>query len=171
MSTEVWRTVPGWDGYYEVSDQGNVRSVDRVVPNRPGVTMMRRGRLLKPTPSHDGYAEVWLSRDNKRTYARVSRLVAEAFHGPCPDGMECRHIDGDKSNNTAENLAWGTRSENTYDKVRHGTHPMSKKTHCLRGHPLSGSNVYHIKSGGRACKTCHNILRRQRRAQQKAMNQ
>ncbi|SEE26631.1 NUMOD4 motif-containing protein [Gordonia malaquae] len=160
---ESWRPIPGWENFYEVSDLGRVRSVNRTIETRPGVFANRRGRVLTPSLSPDGYAHVWLCRGNRRTFQRVSRAVATAWHGPCPKGMECRHLDGDKTNNTPANLAWGSRSENTHDKVRHGTHPMARKTHCKRGHPLSGPNVYMI-NGGRRCRTCVNQQKRDRRA-------
>lgn len=56
-------------------------------------------------------------------YALVHRLVLEAFVGPCPPGMECRHLDGDGGNNRPENLKWGTHQENEDDKKRHATRP------------------------------------------------
>ena len=64
----------------------------------------------------------------------VHRLVLAAFHGPCPEGMQARHLNGDKLDNRAENLAWGTPSENAADKIRHGTcqvgesHPQARLT-------------------------------------------
>lgn len=64
----------------------------------------------------------------------MHRVIAEAFHGPCPEGMECRHLDGDSSNNRPSNLAWGTRKSNAKDRVIHGTacagerHGMAKLT-------------------------------------------
>lgn len=62
----------------------------------------------------------------------LHRLICEAFHGPCPDGMQCRHLDGDKSNNAASNLSWGTKKQNEDDRKAHGTtasgenNPMAK---------------------------------------------
>jgi predicted XRE-type DNA-binding protein len=61
----------------------------------------------------------------------VHRLVCEAFHGPCPDGMHCRHLDGSRANNTPSNLCWGTKAENEADKLRHGT--------LLKGEDVGGS--------------------------------
>jgi len=167
MSIEEWRPVVGWEGFYEVSSQGGVKSLDRFVPNRPGVTMHRRAHVLVLAQSKDGYLHVWLCRENIRYQYRVSRLVALTFHGPCPEGMECRHLDGDKLNNKPSNLAWGTRSENTYDKVRHGTHPMARKTHCKRGHEFSAENTL-VHHGGRRCRTCSNSLKRDSRLAKKA---
>jgi HNH endonuclease len=57
----------------------------------------------------------------------LHRLIAEAFHGPCPDRHQCRHLDGDRSNNAAANLAWGTPKENNADKAAHGTAAYGEK--------------------------------------------
>jgi HNH endonuclease len=59
----------------------------------------------------------------------VHRLVLEAFVGPCPEGMECRHLDGNRTNNRLDNLAWGTRIENHEDMKRHGTRPTGSRHH------------------------------------------
>lgn len=59
--------------------------------------------------------------DGRRRSITVHRLVALAFHGPCPDGQECRHLNGDKLDNTKDNLAWGTQLQNREDALRHGT--------------------------------------------------
>jgi len=68
-----------------------------------------------------GYPQVGLYRDGKRTMSPVHKVVLEAFVGPRPDGMECRHLDGDRSNSCLVNLCWGTSSENKADMIKHGT--------------------------------------------------
>ena len=74
--------------------------------------------------------------------------------------MECRHLDDDKTNNTPENLCWGTRSENTYDKIRNGRHPMAAKTHCKRGHAFDEVNTYrNPATGSRRCRKCKRLRR------------
>lgn len=69
-----------------------------------------------------GYRYVMLNARGECYSHKVARLVLETFVGPCPDGMECRHLDGNKLNDDLENLCWGTRYENIQDKVIHGTH-------------------------------------------------
>jgi hypothetical protein len=91
--------------------------------------------LLKGTACGRGYRAVSYPLGGRR-YGRIyiHRGVCELFHGPCPDGMECRHLDGDHTNNRASNLAWGTTQQNSDDKIAHGTvcrgesNPMSKLT-------------------------------------------
>jgi hypothetical protein len=84
-------------------------------------------RVLKPIKMGN-YVGLQLVRSDGHTEkAYLHRLICEAFHGPCPPGMECRHLDGDKTNNAANNLAWGTRDENTSDRTRHGTNPVGER--------------------------------------------
>lgn len=99
-----------------VSDAGRVRSIDRIdTMGRPW-----RGIVLSPSVRR-GYPRVTLCRDGERDPRYVHRLVAEAFIGPCPDGMECCHIDGNSQNNSRSNLRWGTPTSNNADKIKHGT--------------------------------------------------
>jgi len=75
-------------------------------------------RLLNPTkPGNHGYYEVNINGKTRL----VHRLILETFVGPCPEGMECRHLDGNKLNNHVDNLQWGSRSENVQDAIKHGT--------------------------------------------------
>jgi hypothetical protein len=102
---EIWKDVPGYEGHYQVSDAGNVRS-------------LRLGRHLAITAQQSKHRSVRLSR--KHFY--VHALVLLAFVGPRPirdDGLrvECRHLDGDPSNNALANLRWGTVKENRADRV------------------------------------------------------
>lgn len=109
---EIWKPIPGYEGMYEVSDSGRVRSLDR--PDARGV--WRRGRVLCPmwlgaTKSHRGYAAVALHRGGNRDVRKVHRLVAQVFSAP-GEGPFVLHGDGDTSNNALSNLRWGTPSEN-----------------------------------------------------------
>lgn len=123
-SGEMWLPVPDCP-FYEVSDLGGVRSVHRFVLRkdyRNGKTsyIETRGSSLKGTSlkSNDGYREVYIA--GKR--ALVHRLVLMAFIGPCPQGMEGCHYDGDRTNNTLKNLRWDTKAANIADSKRLGTY-------------------------------------------------
>lgn len=122
---ENWRPVFGFEGLYEVSDLGRVRSLDRIVSckNRWGaVTAFRRcGRVLKPGPHQGGYLSINLYRTPEKRCTTVHILVAEAFLGPRPTGSEVCHGDGDKRNNLVDNLRYDTPAGNEYDKILHGT--------------------------------------------------
>ena len=80
------------------------------------------------------YLFVRLSRDGQAKTIAVHALVLTAFDKPRPVGLETRHLNGDAHDNRIANLAWGTRSENTLDQVRHGTHVNSRKARCPQGH-------------------------------------
>lgn len=154
---ERWLPVIGYEGSYEVSDFGRVRSLDRINSRGHSLT----GRVLSPCPNTSGHLQVPISAGCIQRLFQVHRLVLTAFVGPCPAGMEGCHWNGDPTDNRAANLRWDTQSANQLDSIRHGTHVQSSKTHCLQGHPFSGENLYiRPKSGGRSCNECQ----RQRRA-------
>ncbi len=123
----------------------------RQVPNYPGYAVSRCGRVASSKPKRgrgpstgwnvlsgwrrrDGYLSVSLCGGGNKVSRFVHRLVLMAWVGPCPDGMECRHLNGDPADNRMENLAWGTKQENQADRVRHNTdnrgsrHPLTKLT-------------------------------------------
>ncbi|MDI1263898.1 MAG: NUMOD4 domain-containing protein [bacterium] len=121
MSTlEIWKSVVGHAGEYEVSNLGRVRSLDREWPqvSRSGAvyTHHKRGRVLRPGRATAGHLTVALGRGNSRL---VHHLVLEAFVGPCPAGHECRHLNGQEDCNALSNLKWDTRGNNTRDKKWH----------------------------------------------------
>lgn len=104
---EIWKPVVGFEGKYEVSNRGRVKSYVR-----------KKGELLKPGFSSTGYLTVALGRGNSRT---LHSLVAEAFIGTRPEGYEVLHADGTRTNNCVSNLSYGTRADNIQDSIKHGT--------------------------------------------------
>ena len=153
---EIWKPVVGWEGLYEVSDHGRVRSLDRAVRTKGGQTTVREGRVLRPAINSNGYKIVVVQAGERRSALRVHRLVLAAFVGPCPEGMQVCHGDGDRTNNSLGNLRYGTASENRIDSVVHGTHPHAAKTHCPYGHPLTMPNLIRAlwRKGYRGCLAC-----------------
>ena len=117
MDEEVWKPIEEWEGLYEISSHGRVRSLDRLVRNRCGKYMLK-GRMLKQSSFSNKYLFVQL-QDNPRKECRlVHRLVAQAFI-PNPNGKkEVNHISGDKTDNQVTNLEWVTRSENLVHRNR-----------------------------------------------------
>ncbi len=119
---EEWRGIVGFKGRYEVSSLGRVRSLTHFLNQKDkggNFRLFRRpGKLLKPGIASNGYPTVAIGKGNTRT---CHSLVAEAFIGPCPSGKEVRHKDGCRLNPRATNLEYGTRTENIYDAIRHGT--------------------------------------------------
>jgi hypothetical protein len=126
---ERWLPVPGWEGSYEVSDLGRVRSVTRRVAvtlphGRPrcrgGVTWRTyQGKLLVPWYSN-GYPLVTLTRGKAVAKTRVGVLVLRAFRGDPEPGQEVRHGPGGKADSRLVNLCWGTRKENFADRLLYG---------------------------------------------------
>lgn len=118
---ETWKDIPGYEGCYQVSDEGRVRSLAhhvRLVAHGRETVRLSPGRVLKPGPSGPfGHVTVALGRGNSRL---VHQLVLGAFVGPRPTGMEGAHADGNGSNNRLENLRYATRSENNRDRVLQG---------------------------------------------------
>jgi hypothetical protein len=134
MSAEEWRAVPGFEGIYEVSDLGRVRSLKRYVPFRTGPhagsLKLIHERILVGSPDRYGYPTVDARHpDGKRHMMRVHQFVLRAFVGEPSPGQECLHGNGNPRDNRLSNLRWGTRSENIYDAVRHGTRggPAARK--------------------------------------------
>lgn len=121
MSTEYWKPVVGYEGLYEVSNQGRARSLARCVHTKTGVRQWK-GRVLKPRIGSGGYALVSLYDRERVLHVRVHVLVLETFVGPRPaKNYDCCHNDGNVTNNALNNLRWDTRKENHADLVRHGT--------------------------------------------------
>lgn len=155
---EAWKPIPGYEGYYEASNMGLVRSIDRILIRKNGQTCRQPGKVLAIcTAGPREYHAVYLYKCGKQKIYYIHRAVLSAFHG-APDGdMECRHLNGDKYDNRLENLAWGTPSENIYDQVGHGTHRNARKTHCIRGHEFNESNTRIDTLGRRVCLTCQRM--------------
>jgi hypothetical protein len=166
--SERWLPVVGWEGYYEVSDVGRVRSVERIVIHSTGGPTRIRERILSQFKTPRGHLNVALCRDSTKMNRTAHQLVIEAFVGPRPEGMECRHLNGDPADNRPENLMWGTASENTYDQVGHGTHVQARKTHCATCElPYDAANTYRSPTGKRHCRNCRNRINREIRARKK----
>ena len=110
---EKWRAIAGFEGYYEVSNFGDVRSVDRTVP-REGTRgdMLRKGQVRKPHVTPKGYLRVQLTQGGEPRSFQVHRLVAEAFIPNPENKPEVNHRNGNKRDNYLGNLEWATSSEN-----------------------------------------------------------
>ena len=154
---EEWRDIPGYEGYYQVSNHGEVRSLPRVVIRKDGKKMPLKGKTLRSFLDKDGYPRVNLRKVGAITQHPVHRLVLLAFLGGCPDGMQVLHGDGNPANNVISNLKYGSASENGRDSVRHGTHRNTRKSECPRGHVLEGRNLMPsaLKNDNRDCLACN----------------
>lgn len=162
---ELWREIPGFEGQYEVSDRGGIRSLDRVVTTRRG-PRRHRGGVLSPGQNTQGYFHVRIGSKTRT----VHQLVLAAFVGPKPPGMLTRHLNGINTDNRLENLVYGTYSENGKDTSLHGSDPQANKTHCPYGHAYAGENllIRTSEGGKRRCRTCKRAKDRRLYAKAKA---
>lgn len=137
---EIWKPVKGYEGLYEVSNTGRVKSVERTVKSYNGwnrtfhekILTLHSSKITTRHPKPMYHVELW--KDNKRKVPMIHRLVAEAFI-PNPDGKpQVNHIDGDRSNNRVDNLEWVTCSENSMHAYKTG---LSKPKGCK---PVKGVN-------------------------------
>lgn len=159
---ERWRDILGFPGY-QVSDLGRVRSF---WIGRRGAVIQDRPHVLKPKWTGRGRSRPRVVLCNKGAHSQryVYHLVLESFVGKCPVGMEARHLDDDQSNNRLTNLLWGTRSDNSKDRIRNGrtTARFSKGQRrvmyrmCVDGEPAV--NIY--KSAGVSYQCAQDFLRR-----------
>jgi hypothetical protein len=146
--SEIWKAVPGFEGSYEVSNMGRVRSVDRFVDliGRWGKPEKRRykGRIRKPfTSPCNKYLMVLLCVNSRKTSRTIHSLVLEAFVGPCPPGEEGRHRNCKHHDNRLENLTYGTRKQNREDSRREGTLAVGER---IAQHKLTANEVLKIRS-------------------------
>lgn len=125
-----WRAVVGYEGLYEVSSTGRVRSLPRVVKHWTGVDVHRAGCVLKPA-LNNRYLKVNLCRDGAMRQRPIHLIMLEAFVGPRPQSQCARHKDGDALNNRIGNLTYGTFQDNSDDRVKHGRAPRGE------GHAMS----------------------------------
>ena len=129
MKKEIWSPVKNYEGYYQVSSYGRVRSADRVIIDSDGVKRLLKGKILKPAKNNNGYFLCGLCKNGQMKYVLIHRLVAEAFI-PNPSNLpEVNHKDENKTNNSVflkkdgsvdlgkSNLEWCTRSYN----INYGT--------------------------------------------------
>lgn len=147
--SENWKPVVGHDGY-EVSDLGGVRSLDRTrtFPSTNGtghefmLTRTYRGKILTAVPNRKRGGHLYLFLGRGKIYA-VHRLVLEAFKGPCPEGMEALHGNGDETVNELWNLRWGTHDENMKESSAHGAVSRGDNHFCAK---LTAADVLQIRA-------------------------
>lgn len=158
MSIEHWREIRGYEGRYQVSDFGRVRSMERFVQCNARPRRVRE-RVLKQCINKRGYRFVTLSAYSRRDPRLVHQLVLEAFTGDRPDGMESRHLDGNPANNAVSNLCWGTHTENIDDRNRHGRQPRGE---AVRSSKLDARTVVQIRRAVKAGELQKTLARRYR---------
>ena len=112
---EVWKDIEGYEGLYQISNLGNVKSLDRTQIQKRGdlyYNKKYKGQIIKSHLTHRGYCAVGVTKHNRHKNFSVHRLVARAFIPNPENKPEVNHIDGNKQNNDVRNLEWLTPSEN-----------------------------------------------------------
>ena len=121
MDKEIWKDIPGYEGFYRVSNMGRIRSLNRIIDKFGKGKYFIDGRILSPGISNKGYFYVNLHKKGKYNRQNIHILVLQSFDRMNKKGEVCRHLDNNQQNNFIENLCWGTRSENERDKIKFGT--------------------------------------------------
>lgn len=120
MQYQIWKPVQGYNGFYEVSTHGVVRSLNRAIPLPGGRWRQVKGKIISPKRNHDGYIFVSLSRDGVTKTHYVHRLVCGAYNLNPGNLPEVNHRDGCKEHNTPDNLEWCSHRDNVIHAYANG---------------------------------------------------
>jgi len=147
---EIWKDIYGYEGLYQVSDFGKVKSLDRIRCSGKSY----KEKILKPWKSKyndiDKYRlGISLFKNGIRENFYIHQLVLNSFIGPCPKGMEICHNDGDGENNNLNNLRYDTRKNNHKDKIGHGTHLYGSKVPTSKLNELQVRIIKHLLKEGK----------------------
>lgn len=159
---EEWRAIPSCPGN-EASTHGRIRSLDQLVDKNDGSSQPVIGRILAANPDKRGRLRVTINGRSRRVHV----LVAEAFHGERPPGLEVCHNNGIDTDNRPENLRYDTHAGNMQDKRIHGTDYWANKTRCPRNHEYTEANTRIDARGSRCCRACAREKARERRAKKR----
>ncbi len=129
IKVEEWRAIPSYEGFYEVSSLGRVKSLPRVVERKDNRSQSVRGGILKLAKNQHGYLQIGLKIANTRKNKEVHTLVALAFIGPRPEGLIVLHGENGRLDNSVGNLSYGTYKQNEQDKHRYGTAMTGEENH------------------------------------------
>ena len=117
---EIWKAIKGYEGIYEISEHGKVRSLNHLIKYSDGRSRIQKGRILKTSLSKKGYVRVSLSKQKKRFHTSIHRLLALSFIDNPENKKQVNHINGIKHDNRIENLEWVSNSENQIHAIKKG---------------------------------------------------
>jgi len=152
---EIWKDIKGFENCYQVSNLGNVRSLDRSLTDKNGKIRSYAGRLIIPHTDRDGYYRVNIMSNGRIWYRfrAIHRLVALTFIGdPLDDSFVVNHKDGNKQNNRVDNLEWVSQSENVKHALRLGLRPSGEDHRWHRLTEYQVSQIPHLKQMGYSLK-------------------
>lgn len=141
---EIWKDIEGYEDLYQVSNLGNVRSLDRYITYSTGRVQLLRGKLLKCSEQSTGYYTVGLYDINhKSTTLSVHRLVASAFLDNSANLPEVNHKDGNKANNAVSNLEWATEMDNNHHARKTGLNRAELSPQCRPVRCVETSEIFY----------------------------
>lgn len=140
---EIWKDIPEWEGLYQASDLGRVRSYDKKCPARFGKPVLRRGRILKPVAKGERYLAVTLSNGSNRKQFFVHDLILKTFVGDKPKGYQVCHVNDQKTDNRLTNIRYGTAKDNSDDAIRNGVKPRGESHGIAK---LTNKDVLEIRN-------------------------
>ncbi len=120
FNTEIWKPIEGYEGKYEISNKGKVKSLD-------SHHKTHYQKIMTPWQGNKKYLYITLKKNGKNRTFAVHRLVLDAFIEKNPGNKQCAHYDGNPQNNCVENLRWATAKENSKDRQRHGRTAKGEK--------------------------------------------
>lgn len=158
---EIWKDIEGYEGLYQVSNLGRVKSLKRDITNTNYGVAHIKEKILKPRDDGKGYVRVVLYKNNQKKQFKIHRLVAKAFISNPENKATVNHINGNKSHNTVGNLEWCTNKENIYHAFKTGL--IQKKNKSIVQMDLNGNVLNEFESLCEASKymnknSHHNIM-------------
>lgn len=147
---EIWKDIKGYEGYYQVSNFGRVKSLARVVIGKNNRKYDIKEKIVKSRIHQNGYLFVHLCKNGKKKHLSIHRLLAQAFIPNLENKPEVNHKDGNKENNRVENLEWATSKENVHHAFRTGLKIMTKGEKCSWS-KLTEKQVSEIKKELKNC--------------------
>lgn len=127
LTQEYWVPIPNYEGYYEISNLANIRSIKRSIPTKSGYLKPEKERTITQRISNKGYLTVTLSSIGQSNSKHVHRLLAQAFIPNPENKATVNHLNGDKLDNRLNNLEWATYSENAIHAYRNGLYKSNER--------------------------------------------
>lgn len=165
FDNEIWKDIPNYEGIYQASNMGRVKSLKRFRKGKNGSLVTIKERILKPKLTHRGYYQVDLWKQSIRKHYKVHRLVWEAFNGSIPENIQVNHLDERPINNALSNLNlmtpkentnWGTRNERVSKKLSKAVLQFDLNDNLVKEYP-SIQQIYRENgfSRGYICDCCN----------------
>jgi len=150
---EEWKDIKGYEGLYQVSSYGRIKSIDRPIPykGRSDKNRIIKGKMKVPTTTDKGYLKVTIFKNGKGKTREIQRIVAETFIPNPLNKEQVNHIDGNKTNNHVENLEWATVHENMW----HSVHVLKNVIKSVEKYDLEGNYIATYESAKLAGEANH----------------